>query len=717
MIRFRRNLTAFILLFPLLVVPSGLGQSEPRPKVIVVGFDGVDARFTEQWMNEGKLPNLARLRAEGTFRPLLPTLPAQTPVSWSTFSTGIDPGRTGIFDFLRRDPKTYLPVFAAIEETTEPFLLGERNRWAAAAITFFVVFLFVGLILKLRLSWMVAGLIAAVSAAFAGWGASHWTAEFIPTSRPSAINRRQGIPMWDVVASKGLKSKIVHVPITFPAPALDHGHLLSGLGVPDISGRVGKPFYFTSELDLPGGGSNEFSIEVVQLEDNRGIIETNIVGPPNKLFAEPKFISTPMTITVAEDRASVEIAVGQQKIPLRAGEWSGWTDFEFQFNPFIKVNGISRFYLLSVAPEVRLYLSPINFDPRSLPQGFRISSPADWAPDLAEQFGPYKTIGWAIDTWAVSAGFATEQIFWDDMVWTVEQYRKMFREFLTEDNDLFVQCFEFPDRVGHIFWRAVDPQHPAYDAALAAEWGDSILKSYQIMDEIVGEAMEAAGRSNATLIILSDHGFASFRKAVNYNTWLVQNGYMGLREGVEAKERTLEILFDQGQFWENVDWSKTRAYALGLGEVYINLAGREAQGIVQPGAEYDALKRELADGLEAMVDPEDGARPVSRVVAREEIYDSFDPNVMPDLFVTNTDGYRVSWQTSLGGVQKELLEVNNEVWSGDHCSVDPELVKGILFVNRKLKTDRSPYIADVYATVLDILGLEAPYKLDGVALR
>src|SRR6266704_2392273 len=104
-----------------------------QQKVIVLGFDGVDARYTERWMNEGKLPNLARLRQMGTFRPLRPTLPAQTPVSWSTFSTGIDPGRTGIFDFLRRDPKNYLPVFAAFDETKEPFLLGEKNAYAAGA--------------------------------------------------------------------------------------------------------------------------------------------------------------------------------------------------------------------------------------------------------------------------------------------------------------------------------------------------------------------------------------------------------------------------------------------------------------------------------------------------------------------------------------------------------------------------------------------------------
>jgi predicted AlkP superfamily phosphohydrolase/phosphomutase len=456
---------------------------------------------------------------------------------------------------------------------------------------------------------------------------------------------------------------------------------------------------------------------VVQLEDNRGVIKAPIVGPPNKLFAEPKYVRTEMTLTVPEDRQALQIEVGNQKFTLRPGQWSDWTEFVFPFNSLVKVHGISRFYLMSVAPEIKLYLSPINFDPRRLPPGFRISTPVNWAPKLAEEYGVYKTIGWAIDTWAISAGFATEQIFWDDMVWTVEQYRKMYRGFLKSDHDLFIQCFEFPDRVGHVFWRAIDPLHPAYTPELAAKWGDSLLKSYQIMDEIVGEAMQAAEANNAVLIVLSDHGFASFRKSVNYNTWLVQNGYLGLKQGVQAGERNLELLFDQGQFWENVDWSKTRAYALGLGEVYINLRGREAQGIVAPGAEYDALKQELKQKITAMVDPGSGERPVSRVVAREEIYRVFDPNVMPDLFVANNDGYRVSWQTSLGGVQKELIEPNKTPWSGDHCSVDPELVKGIFFSNRKLTGDRAPYIADIYATVLDALALKPPYELDGVVLK
>jgi predicted AlkP superfamily phosphohydrolase/phosphomutase len=685
-----------------------------QQKVIVLGFDGVDANYTQKWMDEGKLPNLAKLRAAGTFRPLRPTVPAQTPVSWSTFSTGIDPGRTGIFDFLRRDPKTYLPVFAAFDETKETLLFGKYNPFVAAGI---VALLFIVILIVVRGRARFVVLILAIAAA---GGTFVMARKWIPEVRPGVVNRRQGTPFWEVAAKAGKKTRIVHVPVTFPAHDFPAGEMLSGLGVPDVSFRVGKPFYFTSELDFKRGGGNaggEFSIEVVQLEDNKGVVNTHIQGPPNKLFKEPAYISIPMQITIAQDRNSIQIDVSGQKITLKPGEWSGWTNFVFPFNPLVKINGISRFHLIASQPEVKLYLSPINFDPRHLPPGFRISAPAKWAGELAKEHGLYKTIGWQIDTWAISEGFATEQMFWDDMTWTVGMTRKLFSSFLTSNDDLLVQCFEFPDRVGHVFWRIVDPKHPAYDAALAAKWSDALLKSYVLMDEIVGDAMRAAEQHNAALIVMSDHGFASFRKAVNYNTWLVMNGYLTLKTGVEVKERNVEMLFDQGQFWENVDWSKSRAYAMGLGELYINLKGREAQGIVQPGAEYDALKKELQERLVALTDPEDGAKPVRRVIAREDIYKQFDPNMIPDLFITNNDGYRVSWQTALGGIPKQIIEPNKQVWSGDHCSVDPEIVKGIFFYNRKLGTDRAPYIADVYPTVLGLLGVRAPYELDGVELK
>src|SRR5437870_3994897 len=230
--RWTRFLFAVALLFPL---PLAAAQQ----KVIVLGFDGVDARYTEKWMNEGKLPNLARLRQMGTFRPLRPTIPAQTPVSWSTFSTGIDPGRTGIFDFLRRDPKTYLPFFAAFDETKEPFLLGEKNPYAAGGA---VLLLFALLVLLFR---RAARYVVLSLAVILGVGAFVAAKTYPPVTRPGVINRRQGMPFWEAAAKQGRKALVVPVPVTFPAEDFGHGdHLLSGLGVPDVSGRVGKPFFF-----------------------------------------------------------------------------------------------------------------------------------------------------------------------------------------------------------------------------------------------------------------------------------------------------------------------------------------------------------------------------------------------------------------------------------------------------------------------------------------
>jgi UDP-glucose 4-epimerase len=133
MIRRTRCLRASVALLSLLVAAAAGAQTAPD-KLIILGFDGVDAKLTEQWMNEGKLPNLAKLRAEGSFSPLRPTIPSQTPVSWSTFSTGLNPGRHGVFDFLKRDPQTYVPAFAAAEEGSEPFLFGRQNGPVVGAI-------------------------------------------------------------------------------------------------------------------------------------------------------------------------------------------------------------------------------------------------------------------------------------------------------------------------------------------------------------------------------------------------------------------------------------------------------------------------------------------------------------------------------------------------------------------------------------------------------
>jgi predicted AlkP superfamily phosphohydrolase/phosphomutase len=236
------------------------------------------------------------------------------------------------------------------------------------------------------------------------------------------------------------------------------------------------------------------------------------------------------------------------------------------------------------------------------------------------------------------------------------------------------------------------------------------------MDAIVGDAMKKLAPEDV-LLVVSDHGFASWRRSVNYDTWLVQNGFMAMKGGEGAgKQADLEMLFGQGQFWPNVDWSRTKAYAMGLGEIYVNLKGREGQGIVAPGAEYESVRAAIVKGLSELVDPKNGKKAVGKVLTREEAYGSFDADLIPDLFVANTDGYRVSWQSSLGVVTSGVFEDNKQVWSGDHCSLQPDLVPGIFVSSRPLKPGARPAIADVPATVLGVLGVAPAEKLDGAPL-
>jgi predicted AlkP superfamily phosphohydrolase/phosphomutase len=717
----RTILLALLLAFAVGLVAQPLAAAEAadggKPKVVVLGFDGVDGELARQWMDAGELPNLARLRDQGTFAPLRSTIPSQTPVSWSTFSTGLNPGRHSIFDFLRRDTETYRPDFAAFEETRVPFLWGEKNGMVVGIGGAVIALLLLFVVLKLfRVRTAVAAVAGLLVAVAVGGGLGWVGSTLLPVDRPLAVNRQQGETFWEALGEAGVRGRVMRVPVTFPPEPFPHGELLSGLGVPDLSFRIGKPFYFTSELFFQPKAGGDFSIEVVELIDNQGTIETEIKGPPNKLFpdAEP-YIEIPMTLSVAEDRQSLGIDVSGQHLEMKPGEWSGWVRFEFPFNALIKLEGIGRFRLLSLQPDVKLYLSPIQFDPENLPPILDITTPADFVDALTEQFGRFKTQGWAIDTWSITEGTIDEKVFLEDVEATVSKSAEMLYASLdqADDWDLLVHYFEFTDRVQHVMYRFFDPEHPLYTEEGAAKWGDAILNSYKRMDGIVGEVMEKLP-DGAVLMVVSDHGFAPWRRAVNYNTWLAHEGYLVLN-GEGPERANLEDLFDQGEFFVNVDWSRTRAYAMGLGNIYVNLAGREGQGIVQPGEEYRELVAEIKGKLEAYVDEETGEHPVAHVFTRDEAYGTYDPQLIPDMFPSNSRGYRVGWQDSLGIVARQFLEPNTDIWSGDHCSVYPPLVKGIFFANRSLNAP-DPYMADVPATLFALYGVEPPVELDGESL-
>jgi predicted AlkP superfamily phosphohydrolase/phosphomutase len=680
--------------------------AQARRRVVILGFDGVDAGIVQRQIAAGKLPNLAALQKQGGFTPLLPPVPAQTPVSWASFSTGLDPGSTRIFDFLKRDPKTLTPTFAIAEEGEKNFLFGAANPWVFALAALLLLGLLPQTFARrwVRFVFLGAGLAAAA-------GVFVVVRRDLPARQPTAVNNRQGTTLWQALAAAGKKAVVIRMPVTFPPDEFPGGRLLSGLGVPDLSGRIGRPSYYTSDPFFAPKGGNDFSIELIRLDSNEGRVATKITGPPAKYFGDPEgWLSAPMTLAVDGDRKGLTIETSGNRFHLAPGEWSDWVPLAFRANALVTLHGMARMKLVSASPEIGLYLSPVNFDPKKLPPGFEISSPAAFATDLVSRVGLFKTMGWAIDTWSMQSGTIDEATFLQDVDATVVSERKILDTLLADATvDCGIQYFEFPDRVSHVFWRLRDPLHPAYNAALAKTYGDAVEKAYDTMDAIVGQARAKLSPSDV-LIVLSDHGFATWRRSVNYDTWLVQNGYLALKGA--AQRKNLDELFSHGTFWDSVDWSKTKAYAMGLGEIYVNVAGREKDGVVPPGAEYEKLRTELIARLLTLTDAKNGARAVSRVLRREEAYKKFDPNLIPDLFVLNTDGFRVSWQSSLGVPTENLFEDNTDVWSGDHCSVDPQLVRGIFFASVKLNNTRVPSIMDVDPSVLKLMGVSAP-PMDG----
>ena len=691
------------------------GPEAPRPRVVVLGFDGADAHLTEQYMAEGVLPHLQHLRDMGTYVPLGTTTPPQTPVSWSSFATGKNPGKNGIFDFLRRDRRTYQPDFAMYRIGSKPVLLGDKNHFLVAGALLVLsglLGLAAGAIRRRPRRGLGAGILAGL---VLGGLAVPLARNLIPYRQPTVENTRQGATFWELAGRQGLRSTVVRVPATFPAQAFPHGEILSGLGVPDIRGTFGTfSFYTTLPLPEKVDENTEMGGKVIQISLVNGEADSYLFGPRNHLFDAPPEVLPPVHFRLNREASpsTVTITACGQARTLAVGAWSDWFTLEFRFNALVKAYGIARFFLVSEEP-FGLYMSAINLDPHRpvLP----ISEPPRLSRELADRFGLYKTLGWSMDTWALNELRIDEKTFLEDVYFSENKFAEIMRGLLDdEDFDLYVHVFELTDRVSHVFWRFQDPEYPAYDSTLAARYGGAIRDSYAFMDSIVGDALNRLEPEDV-LLICSDHGFHPWHKSANYNTWLVQNGYMTLKSDSPDSEKKLEDLFGKGQFWPNVDWARTKAYAMGLGDIYLNVKGREGQGIVEPGEEYERIRNRLIADLEAWIDPENGEHPIRRVIKREDVYRGFDPDLIPDLLAANNPKYRVSWQTSLGGIPKDLLQVNDRKWSGDHCSLDAEITKGILLSNRRLRAEDAT-ILDLFPTVLAYLGVPLPPDIDGRVL-
>lgn len=622
---------------------------EKSGRVIVLGSDGMDPKILEPLLKAGRMPNFQKVLERGFYSRMRTTNPAESPVAWSSFTTGMNPGKHGIFDFLHRDPATYCPKIAAISVTPRP------NR------------------------------------------------------KPLVVSNRKGQSLWRILSDAGVPCAVIRVPVTFP-PEKIHGRMLSGMGVPDLRGTWGTSVLYGTNQDEC---DTEFGGENIPMNFDDGIAHLTIKGPPK---------AEPLDATLRIDGGKGILTYGNQRIELTVGEYTDWVPVVFhvkaKLGPIglnIPVKGITKFLLHSVEPEVSLYLSQINFDPASpfLP----ISHPVGFSKQIQRAHGNFSTLGWSEDTWGLNEGRLDEDDFLTQVMGYHDKLEDITLDIIASKREEFViSVFEGTDRCQHMFWRHIDETHPMFKAEEAQRYADVIERSFIRFDETVGKVL-AELNENDTVILMSDHGFNTFKRAVNINTWLKNEGYL-IVEGADIGEpKGLKDLYAGKNIFPNVDWKKSKAYSLGLGKIYINLKGRESCGSVEPGRDYQQVRQEIIDKFSKLVDPKTNKEVVSRLSLKERIFSGSEIGHAGDIVVSFKPGYRVSWQTALGGFPEHVIEDNYKKWSADHCTVEPDETSGILIANTQFNLpENDPSIMDLAPTILHMFGVPIPKEMDGKSL-
>src|SRR6266536_2040485 len=607
-------------------------------------------------LQRGELPNLARIRQSGYYSRLKTTYPAQTPVAWSSFATGTNPGGHGIFDFISRDPATYLPD-AALSHFERP-----KNIF----------------------------------------------------SPPQVVNQRKGKSFWKALSDGGVPSVVLRCPCTFP-PDEFNGRMLAGVGVPDLRGSQNKGTFYTQDKNVQVGESEQ----VVLLEPGDDL-ETQVIGPRNTRQAPAGDTTRQIRVRVKKNAGALVIETGgtPARIEVAQKSWSEWVRFKFKISMLQSVTGIARFYVRQIEPQVEFYVSALNFDPAA--PVFAVSSPPAYAKDLADRIGLFSTLGMAEDHNGLNNGRLDEAAFLAHCELVLEERERMMRFELGRFNEgFFFLLYDTPDRVQHMLWRFRDREHPGFEPDLDREYSTQIEQHYARCDKLLGPVIEKTDE-NALLIVLSDHGFNTFRRTFDSNTWLWQNQLLALKDGRPPSEEMREGLTE-------VDWSRTYAYATGLGGIYLNFKGREREGILEEGSEADRVRNAIQSGMPQAIDSAKNCPTIRSVLKREEIYSGPYAASAPDLLVNFRSGYRVSWQSAVGGFANSLIEDNMRRWSGDHI-VDPEAVPGILFMNQNphpVAKDATrvghpngqfPNIIDLAPTILNYLGVPVPRVMEGTSL-
>lgn len=634
-----------------------LADRSPAPKppqrVVVLGIDGLDPEILAEVIARfpDRMRNFARLVNEGGLHPLGTSTPPQSPVAWSNFITGLNPGGHGVYDFIHRDATTRIPgPGTARVSPSDP----------------------IGL--------------------FGDWQ--------LPSGGEGESNR-SGKAFWTILAENGVDADVWRMPANFPVEP-PQGLALSGMMTPAIDSAYGMATLFTTDPPVDAG-LGAARVVGVSIYDER--IDTRLPGPPNVFKKGDPATSVSLVVHIDRKANAAAIEIDGQVLLLQPGQWSDFVEVHYGLLPMhlFDISGAVRFYLRGLEPQFELYASPVNIDP--LNPVTPISAPDDLAAELADRaaggIGLYYTQGMPEDVNALKQEILDDAEFMAQSALVHEEGERMLdwaldRYLERPEGGLFFYYVSGVDLCGHMMWRHADHDHPMHDVEFAAAdssawsgregstWKDVIHDLYLQMDPLVGHLRERVGE-DATLIVMSDHGFAPYGRKFNLNTWLWQHGYLVLKEGVDPLTQRVELLV-------HTDWKRTRAYGLGFNGLYVNLAGREhdnpdtaddESGIVRPGDDYDALLAELKAGLESVVDPERGGR---RVVLRADLArDVFSGDRVleaPDIVVGYDSDYGNSDEASLGRVEAAILADNlGGTFNGSHLMA-PEVVAGTLLSNR-----------------------------------
>jgi len=625
-------------------------NSKISNKVFVLGIDGMDPNLIRQFISRGEMPAFEKLVRNYTFQSLRTTMPPQSPVAWSSFITGSNPGVHGIFDFIHRDPVTF-----------DPYLSTSRSYSAEKSI-----------------------------------GLGSWN---IPLSKGRVELLRRGTPFWAVLEEHDIPTTLYKLPANFPVQT-GKVRAISGMSTPDLLGSYGT-FTFFTDLDIPNAehftGGRVVNVKIID-----HVFHSHLEGPPNSLRQDQKPISVPFTVFRDPSEPIVKINIQKHSFLLKQGEWSEWVPLTFELLPyFAGVHGMVRIYVQQVHPHVRIYMSPINIDP--MDSELPISNPGNYSRDLSRVVGRFYTQGFPEDTKALSNGIFSSEEFLQQSKYVLQERLEAFEYELNNfDEGLFFFYFSSLDQNSHMLLRTMNPNHPLYEPDASPDVKNAVYYFYKQMDDVLAQTM-ATMDADSSLYILSDHGFAPFTREFHLSTWLVENGYTAVTDIVR---------YHNSSYYDFVDWSKTKAFAMGLNSIYLNLTGREKYGSVEP-KDAERIKAELIGTLSMVRDPLTGRKVVVRAYDTREIYDGAELVNAPDIVLGYEKDYRISDKAALGGFPTGIFAPRTDKWSADHC-MDPSVVPGVFLTNREtIKKD--PAIWDLAPTIITSFGLKPP-EMDGSTL-